>query len=213
MKSKINTEVIAEFGPIKIRRGFGKFEKNKYVYPKDRLIRLINLNLDNEEDVIKFCEDYKLLVAPINDKYSEGVKKILKPLKEIIDYFIKSNDLLPEYLDEINKHLEGVKYQLSKLDLKNIMTINYLLDPSPESYDYQIESNRTPQFGFVSRDADSVVSLWKDFSKFIVRNQKFKNCAGCGKYFIEKPKSHNQRYCSINCQEKYKKKRQYHNRK
>lgn len=178
--------------------------------PKNRLIDLLNLNLDNENEIEKYCDDYNLFVLPINSTYSAEIKKILSPIKTIIDYYKQNTDLLPEHVYKINDHLEGITYRLSKIYPEEIKKINGLLDPSPESFNYEVGKVNTPQFAFFATHKDSISSLWQEFAKYVVRKQRLDNCAGCGRYFIPKKKSHGQRYCSTLCQDRYKKKRSYY---
>lgn len=188
---------------------FGKGPGQNSAYTKNRLLGLLNLDWNNEEKIIKFCENYRLFIVPVNSSYSAEIKRMLLPLKEAVDHYLSNDDLLPEHIQIINEQLKGITFQLDKIGPKDIKSFNYLLDPSLESYDYQVESVRSPQFGFVSRHTNTTVSLWEDFARHVVRNQKIQNCANCGKYFVQKEKSHGQRYCSIGCQDRYKKKRKY----
>ena len=192
---------------------FGKGIGPKSASPKDRLLTVLNLDLNNEEEITKFCEANNLFILPINSSYSIEVKKMLFPLKEIVDYYLTNKNLLPEHVQKINEHLKSVAFELTKIDPKEIKAINLLLSPSPDSYDYQSDSLKTPQYAFVSCYADSFIAFWQDFAKLVVRNQKIQTCANCGKYFTIKAKSHGQRYCSTTCQERYKKKRQYNKHK
>lgn len=209
MNPKTISDVIAEFGSIKIRSGFGKFARTKNKYPTDRLTRLLNLDLNDEEKVIKFCEDYKIFVAPVNGKYSEGVKGILEPLKNCIDFYQKNKDLLPTHIKLINEQLSEVVFQLFKTDKQQINEINSLID----SDSIEISPKPSLQFEIKNTYPNSTVTLWESFAKLVIKSQEIKSCSNCGKYFIPVKKSHNQKYCSSSCQEKYKKKKAYHEKK
>lgn len=180
---------------------------------KDRLIELLNLDLNCEKDALRYCNKFNLIIFPVNCSFSDKIKEVLFPLKAIVDYYLANGDLLPEHIIEINNKLKGITFQLSKIEAKDVRSVNYKLDPSLESYDYQVESVKNPQFGFTSKHADSIISLWESFAKYVVRRQKIGNCANCGKYFIQKTKSHGQIYCSPACEDRYKKKRRYYKRK
>lgn len=188
----------------------GKGPKPNNIYLKNSLLKLLNLDLDNEEEIAKFCEEYNLFIIPVNSSYSSEIKKILFPLKDIVEYYVSNNNLLPEHVQNINKYLTGITFQLNKIDPKDIKAINYLLDPTLESYDYQVEQIKKPQFGFTSKHSNTVVLFWEELAKLVVRNQQIKNCACCGKFYIPSKKGHDQRYCSPFCQDRYKKKRRYY---
>lgn len=189
---------------------FGKGIYPRSVCLEEGLVELVNLNWNNEEEIERFCEKYSLLIIPINSSYSKEIEKIFGPLKKIINHYFKENDLLPEHIQVINEHLKDISFCLDKISPTDIRSINYLLDPSIESYDSQIEKLKEPQFGFITKYSKPETPFWKEFAKLISRNRKVKNCVSCGRYFIPKEKSHDQKYCSTECQERYKKKRKYH---
>lgn len=177
------------------------------------LLTLLNLDWQNEQKVSKFRGDYHLYVLPTFEPSSKELKAEFEPLIEIIKDYLDCGDLTNKQIALINEKLKEKTFSLTKIKPDEIRKTNYYLDPSPESYDFQIEKLDKPQFAFISTHKNALVIFWEEFAQFVVRNEIIRNCACCGRYYIPKAKSHRQKFCSPFCQDKYKKRKKYHENK
>lgn len=201
--SENNNQPFGKIGIFDLRKGFKR--TGSPAYPKERLVAFLNVNSDNQDEIKKFGEDYKFVFLPIGSTYKAEFEKYRQPIKEIADYYWETKDLKEEHIKSLNEQLSKIKYEFVEVTKDDISETNNLLDPQPESFEIEKRLSKNKYFAFVSHHPDFYTSLWEDLAKMIVKEQEFGRCASCSGYFIPKEKSHNQRYCSLICQDRYKK--------
>ncbi len=205
--SENNNQPFGKIGIFDLKKGFKG--TGSPAYPKERLVAFLNVNSDNQDEIKKFGEDYKFVFLPIGSTYKADFDKYRDPIKEIADYYSRNKDLKEGHITLINEQLSKIKYEFVATTKDEILETNNLLNPNPESFEVEKKLTKNRYFAFVSHHSDFYLSIWEDLAKVIVREQEFGRCANCGSYFVTDPKGHDRKYCSPECQERYKKIRKY----
>lgn len=193
--------------PILIGNGFPASGKHPKYYPKDRLIKFLNLNPKNTEEVWKYCKDYIFLPRE-GENLEIWLKSFQEEYKEISSIAKRAvNNLLTEKdRRKINRIRRNIRPELQVTTGEQLSEMN--LDLGGVELDKDKKSER--YYSEVKHYYGSIVSLWEDLAKHIVNNQDVKQCLYCGQFFAIAPRSHGQKFCTgTNCQNSYNHKKSY----
>lgn len=196
--------------PIIIGDGFPASNPHPQNYPKDRLIKFLNLNIKDEELVWMYCRDYIFLPRDIRSISDEDgwLKGFQKEHKEILSISIRAtNNLLAERdFKKINRILKNIHPELTLRAGKDYSKMNLDLDGIELNQDRK--DKKYPSFE--NHHYGSIVSIWQDLVKHIINIQDVRQCLYCGQFFEVAPRSHGQKFCTgTNCQNSYNHKKRY----
>ena len=200
--------------PIFIGNGFLASGEHPKYYPKDRLIKFLNLNSKNKKAVWEYCRNYSFFPRDIRGLPEEDgwLKGFQKEQKEIFDISKRAaNKLLTEKdIRKINRRLKNIHPELEYRDGEEISNMNLDLGGEEFSKDGKEKSYVSTS----NQHYGSIVSLWRDLAKHIVDDQDIRQCPRCGQFFEIAPRSHGQKFCTgTNCQNSYNRKKRYHQEK
>lgn len=188
--------------PILIGKGFPASGEHSNYYPKDRLIKFLNINPKDIKKVWEYCRNYILLPRDIRGNPDGWLKGFQKEHKEISDISKRAaNNLLTEKdLRKINRVLRNIHREFDYISGEEISNLNLDLEGDELSKD----ARKQKYSSLSNHHYGSIVSLWDDLAKQIVSNQSVRQCIYCGKFFEVVSHSHGQKFCTgTNCQNTY----------
>lgn len=188
-------------GGFKIR---GRYQK--HIHPDDKLETFLNIDLDDNAGVERFCELYAFLPRDLRGGIIEGFNKEFNKFAPVAKRVLNGT-FTQEDIDVINIEISGIKPVLNVFNRKQAEDLNDELENSPKGeneYISGLTGKTTTKYLDISYQypntlADLYVALiQKTKSKY-----PFRNCLKCGKYFTPSPRNLKQIFCRATCKDAY----------
>lgn len=185
-------QISGSIGPIRIGGGFrGKIGLRNYEYPPDRLTEFLKLDLNNESELGKYCNDYQLIISFMNrDTTLRAIKEEQEKLKKISTKLFAKQNLNLSEIKLVNSRLGKIK-----LTISYPASNNHGIQNTPSSLKEQFEERHLITH---KTYGDVFASFWEDLITHFVTKQDIKQCINCGHFFVPINR-HERLYCSIVC--------------
>lgn len=185
-------------GSIKLLSVYRTNKKNGLlISPPDRLLKLLNLNIDNDKAIIDYMESYK--VYPTGD-FSNDIKQgILQAFREeykIITEIARralKNKTTQEDINLLNEKIKNIKKSLRKLDEKEALTINENINSLGKREGVFNKYPDKPSIISYSTYDNSFSVIYDDLYYLCLRKSGLRTCKYCGAFFS--PARIDQVYC------------------
>ncbi len=152
--------------------------EKRYIYPRDRLKKFLEVDPTNEKEIQSYCYNYKFMPRDWRKGFVKGFQREHKELKEL------ANRLLQRKLTDKDKR--------SILKARN----SIIDDITSEKV------NNTVGYIKIRRHTGTIVSLYEDLINHVLNQQALKSCLMCGSPFIKSLRSYKHSFCSDKCRSK-----------
>ncbi len=212
-QDKNKVSLIGSYGNFAGIELFSYFRKNKknqsLLAPQERLLAFLNLDIANDEAVIKYIQDYQIIP---NGNYENNIITTLlnnfreeyKSIKSIAKKASK-NELTQTDLDFINSKLSEIKTKLKYLSEDEIKQINENLDNLNKGAGKINVEYDTPHLVTAVKYPYSFLQLYQDLYYYCLGKANLRNCNFCGNFFH--PNRRNQYHCDALHKEKSREER------
>jgi hypothetical protein len=180
-------------------------ENQKHLLPDDKLLRFLNIDINDENAVSKFCTNYCFIPRDLTNGLYEGFKKeheVFIPIAlSVLNHTVGEKEI-----EKINDELSGIKIQVALLTYGIAREINDELLDFPkgdgEKYD-ELKKFDEKQLYLNYKYPNTIADLYTSLIEKSKSKRPFKNCKQCGIFFTPSPRYPKQMFCSTTCKDKY----------
>lgn len=166
----------------------------KRLYPQERLLKFLNVDINNKNEINNFCNKYSFVPRDIRKGLSAGFKIEHFALKHVVDRALRG-ELTNSDLRKINTVINTIETKIDNVSVDGLRNINNLI-----GRDYlSPKCNKLKYLTKLRGHKGTVVSLWEEAVNQIISNQQIRSCASCGQYFEISKQAPSHIYCSSTC--------------
>lgn len=169
-------------------------EGYKKLYPQERLLKFLNVNINDENEINDFCNEYTFIPRDMSSGLVVGFKKEYWALKRIVQG-AQRDALTKNSFRKINSVLNTIETEVNYEGSSDLHKANSLI-----GRDYLSSlDGRLKHFGKFRKHKGTVASLWEDAVNQIINTQQVRPCVACGQYFEISKQAPSHIYCSDTC--------------
>jgi len=203
-------KILARLGPVKIRTGgwFIKKETIKRLTSSESLRNFLNVDTANEHEVDKYCVETGYHPLDITQGWAEGFRTEQISVKEMADKIVQGR-VGNEEIEEIAQRLRNVVMRAKVLNETELEKLNedlYRLKKSEDYYKILDEGGSDKYLVYVAEYLTSIDEMWGCIYSTLKTNRPLKKCRDvfrCARFFIPKLQTPNQKFCTLECENRY----------
>lgn len=207
---KRQNKIMIKLGPVQIRTGgwFIKKETAKKYAMSEKLLNFLNVDIENEYDVEKYCKDNGYVPLDLSEGWIEGFKREQQPVKEIAIKIVRGK-ITNNDIEEIANRLRNVVMKIRVLSEAQLEQLNedlYQLKKDKEYYKVIDYDGENKYLIYVPYYSTSVETMWGCIYSTLKSNRPLKMCRDtfrCRRFFIPNSKSPNQQFCTPECENRF----------
>ena len=202
-------KIVARIGPVNVYSGGYLVEKDKIeeLVFSDRLKEFLNVNSNKVTEVRRFCRKYAFFPRDVSQGWQSAFKKEQETVNELVIHFneekLSSSDLATinaKRVGDVRKALQLV----SDTKLDQIRDKIRKLNGNDDFYN-EVGRNKAGHLIETTVLLSPTASLYEDVINYFKSKAQLRQCLMCKDFFVQNKYTPWQKFCSLNCKERYNK--------
>lgn len=200
-RGRIGRIPILNYFPINLKR---KKSVNPFIVPQDTLPAILNLNIESQETVFRFCYNYQIFPRDLTEGFYKGFIKEYNQLVPLIRGAMSSS-LTTKEKHTIATELLAISPTIKTVTKEELIEMNNVISGKiPQN---SLEETPQKEFYIEARNQNNPMArLYEDLKDLIIGKQTIIRCKGCHRYIMKKA---NRLYCENDCKDRYNQKKSY----